>query len=89
MRIIKIIYVEISKSDIEKPAAFGDYLRQVFTPHSSFHLHDLVVTDSLDVPCPMSLPITLISTAKVSAAIARLNVRNARGYYLISGKVLQ
>ena len=66
-----------------------EHLRQVFTPISSFHPHDLVVSDSLDVPCPMSLPITPFSPAQVSAAIARLNVRKAPGYVLISGKVLQ
>jgi hypothetical protein len=37
----------------------------------------------------MSLPITPFSTAEVSAVIARLKVRKAPGYYLISGKVLQ
>ena len=47
-----------AKSDNEKVAAFVAHLRQVFTPHSSPHPHDLVVSDSLDVPCPMSLPIT-------------------------------
>jgi len=69
--------------------AFGEHLHQVFTPLSSFHPHDLVVSDSLDVPCPMSLPITSFSPAEVSAVIARLNVRKAPGYDLISGKVLQ
>jgi len=78
-----------AKRDIEKATAFGDHLRQVFTPLSSFHSHDLVVSDSLDVPCPMSLPITPFSSADVFAAIARLNVRKAPGYDLISGKVLQ
>jgi hypothetical protein len=37
----------------------------------------------------MSLPITPFSPAEVSAVIARLNVRKAPGYDLISGKVLQ
>jgi hypothetical protein len=78
-----------AKSDIEKAAAFGDHLRQVFTPHSSFHPHDLVVSESLDVPCPLFLPITPFSPAEVSAVIARLNVRKVPGYDLISGKVLQ
>jgi hypothetical protein len=75
-----------AKSDIEKVAAFGDHLRQVFTPHSSSHSHNLVVSDSLDVPCPMSLPITPFSPAEVSAMIARFNVRKAPGYDLISEK---
>jgi hypothetical protein len=61
----------------------------VFTPHSSFHPHDLVVSESLDVPCPLSLPITPFYPAEVSAVIACLNVRKAPGYDLISGKVLQ
>jgi hypothetical protein len=61
----------------------------VFRPHSSFHPHDLVLSDFLDVPCPMSLPITPCSSAEVSAVIAHLNVRKAPGYDLISGKVLQ
>ena len=78
-----------AKRDTEKATAFGDYLRQVFTPHSSFHPHDLVVSDFLDVPCPMSLPISPFSPAEVSAVIARLNVRKAPGYDLITGKVLQ
>jgi hypothetical protein len=78
-----------AKNDIEKAAAFGDHLRRVFTPHSSFHPHDFVVSESLDVPCPMSLPITHFFPAEVSAVIARLNVRKAPGYDLISGKVLQ
>jgi hypothetical protein len=78
-----------AKSDIEKATAFGDHVRQVFTPHQSFHPHDLVVSDSLDVPFPMSLPITPFSPAEVSAVIAHLNVRKAPGYDLISGKVLQ
>jgi hypothetical protein len=78
-----------AKSDFEKAAAFGDHLRQVFTPHSSFHPNNLVVSDSLDVPCPMSLHITPSFPAEVSAVIARLNVRKAPGYDLISGKVLQ
>jgi len=37
----------------------------------------------------MSFPITPFSTAEVSAAIARLKVRKAPGYDLISGNVLQ
>jgi len=78
-----------AKSDIEKATACGDHLRQVFTPHSSFHPHDLIVSDSLDVPCPMSFPITPFSLAEVSAATACLKVRKAPGYDLISGKVLQ
>jgi hypothetical protein len=78
-----------AKSDIEKAAAFGDHLHQVFTPHSSFHPHDLVVSDSLDVPCSMSLPITPFSPAEVSAVIVHLNVFKAPGYNLISVKVLQ
>jgi hypothetical protein len=41
------------------------------------------------VPCPMSLPIPLFYSAEVTAAIARLNVRKAPGYDLITGKVLQ
>ena len=53
-----------AESDTEKAAAFGDHLRQVFTPHSSFHPNDLVVYASLDVPCPMSLHITPFSPAK-------------------------
>jgi hypothetical protein len=77
------------QSDIEKAAAFGDHLRQVFTPHSSFHPLDLVVSDSLNVPCPMSFPTTPFSPAEVSAVIARLNVRKAPGYNLILGKVFQ
>jgi len=47
-----------AKSDTEKATAFGDHLRQVFMPHSSSHPHAIVVSASLDVPCPMSLPIT-------------------------------
>jgi hypothetical protein len=78
-----------ANSDNEKTAAFGDHLRQVFTPRSSFHPHDLVVSNSLDVPFPLSLPITPFSPAAVSAVTVRLNVRKAPGYDLISGKVLQ
>ena len=77
------------KSDNEKAAAFAAHLRQVFKPHSSPHTHDLMVSDSLDMPCPMSLPITPFSPAEVSVMIASLNVRKAPGYDLISGKVLQ
>jgi len=47
-----------AKRDNEKTTAFWEYPRQVFTLLSSFHPHDLVVFDSLDVPCPMSLRIT-------------------------------
>ena len=77
------------KIDTEKVTTFGDYLRQVFTPHSTFHPHDLLFSDFLDVPCPMSLPISSFSPAEVSAVNARLNVRKAPGYDLITWKVLQ
>ena len=77
-----------AKSD-EKAAEFAAHLRQVFTPHSSPRPRDLVVSDTFDVPCPTSLPITPFSPAEVSAMIASLNVRKAPGYDLISGKVLQ
>ena len=77
-----------AKLDIEKATAFGEHLRRVFTPLSSSHPHDLVVSDSLDMPCPMSLPITPFSPAEVSAVIARLNVRQPPDYDLISGNVL-
>ena len=53
-----------AKSDIERAAVFGDHLRQVFIPHSSFHSYDLVISASLEVPCPMSLPITPFSPAE-------------------------
>jgi len=58
-----------ANSDIQKAAGFGDHLRQVFTPHTSFHSHDLGVSASLDVPCPMSLPITPVSPAEVSGLL--------------------
>ena len=45
--------------------------------------------NSLDVPCPMSFPIATFSLAEVSAVIARLKVRKAPGFDLISGKLLQ
>jgi hypothetical protein len=66
-----------TKSDTEKATAFWDQIRRVFTPYSSSHPHDLVVSASLDVPCPMALPVTPFSPAEVSAVTARLNVHKA------------
>ena len=45
-----------AKSDTEMATAFGDHLRQAFTPYSSSHPHDHVVSASLDVPCPIPFP---------------------------------
>ena len=56
-----------SKSDTEKATDFGHYLRKVFTPQSSFHPYDFVVSDFLDLPCPMSLPISPLHLGSVSS----------------------
>ena len=72
-----------AKQDMEKATALGNIFARC-SRRSSFHPHDLVVSDSLDVSCLMSLPITPFSPAEVSAAIARLNVRKELGYDFIS-----
>ena len=69
--------------------AFAVHLRQVFTSHHIPTPTDAEISDFLDVPCQMSLPIKPFTTAEVVETLAHTNVRKAPGYDLISGTVLQ
>ena len=81
-------WIAAGQSDTEEAAAFGEHLRQVFTPHS-FHPHNPVVSASLDVPLPHVPSHYPFCPAEVSAVIAHLNFHKAPGYDLISEKVLR
>ena len=78
-----------AKSDDDKAMAFAVHLRQVFTSHHIPTPTDTEISDFLDVPCQMSLPIKPFTTAEVVETLAHTNVPKAPGYDLISGTVLQ
>ena len=77
-----------AKSDSEKAQTFADYLQTVFAPHPSPLPPAPGISDLLDAPCQMSLPIPSFSPKEVSVAILRTKARKAPGYDLITGKVL-
>lgn len=80
-----------AKSNLEKAELFAKHLSSVFTPNSEPKLQcsDDEITEFLDVPLQMSLPIQCFSPNEVKKGIeTELHPKKCPGYDLITAKVL-
>lgn len=77
-----------ARSHVEKSEVFVNHLAAVFTPNPSLVNHD-EIQECIDSPNQLSPPIKPFTPSKVSKIIKRLKLCKARGYDLITGKVLK
>ncbi|CAH2106803.1 unnamed protein product [Euphydryas editha] len=77
-----------AKSDSEKGEAFAHHLAKVFLPNPS-KANSKELTDFLDQPYQLDLPIERIKKSEVIETIKNLKQNKAPGYDLITAKVLR
>lgn len=77
------------RSNEDKVEAFAQHLYTVFQPNPDGDRMDEEISNFLDAPCQMSLPISHISTIEVELEIKNTNSKKSPGYDKIDGKTLK